>query len=133
MAGISTGLSVALLDWHLGGKAATQPSSRAVGISTTTPTSVSAFELVTGVGGNRQAVTYNSAVAAGMSAINSNTVSFGPMTNPYTIVGLQVWNTVSSGAASELMMWYGTLATARTLLANDSLTFNPGAIVHTLS
>ncbi len=131
MAGISTNLSVLLLDWHLGGKAATQPTTRAVGLSLGTPSSISASEMGTGEGVTRQLVTYLSAVAAGMSAANSGAFTFGPFSSARTVIGLQVWDNGVTGAGS--MLWYGTLATARTLGVGDSLVFNASSLVHTLS
>jgi len=133
MAGVSTALSQMLLNWHLSASAISQPGQpKAVGLTTTTPTSVSAFEIATGSGQSRQSVVYS--VWAANSIINSNTVSFGPFTVAnQTIVGLQIWNTASSGSTGELMFWYGTLANARQVSSGDSLTFAPGAIVHTLS
>lgn len=131
MTGITTFASVALLDWHLGGSTPTRPTSRAVGLSLGTPSSVSASEMATGSGVTRQGVVYNGAVAAGQSAANSNAFTFGPFSGACTVIGLSIWDTVSTGAGN--FWWYGTLATARTLGVGDSLVFNAGSLVHTLT
>jgi len=131
MTGISTGASVALLDWHLGGKSATTMATRAVGLSLGTPSSISASEMSTGEGVTRQLVTYLSAVAAGQSAANSGAFTFGPFSSARTVAGLQVWDHGTTGNGT--MWWYGTLATARTLGVGDSLVFNAGSLVHTLT
>jgi len=131
MAGISTGASVATLDWMFGGKAAGSMSTRAVGLSLGTPSSVSASELATGSGITRQTVTYSSAVAAGQSVGNSNAFTFGPISAACTIIGLQVWDDGRTGTGT--MWWYGTLATARTLGVGDALVFNSNALIHTLT
>jgi hypothetical protein len=131
MVGLSTGASVALLDWHLGGATPTRPSTRAVGLSLGTPSSVSASEMATGEGVTRQTVVYSAAVAAGQSAVNSNAFTFGPFSSARTVVGLQVWDHATTGNGT--MWWYGTLATARTLGVGDSLVFNASSLVHTLT
>lgn len=131
MAAISTGASVAYLDWSLGGKAATTMSTRAVGLSLGVPSSVSASEMATGEGVTRQTVVYSSAVAAGQSAGNSNVFSFGPFSSARTVSGLQVWDHGTTGNGT--MWWYGTLATARTLGIGDTLVFSANSLVHTLT
>lgn len=131
MTGLTTYASVALLDWHLGGKAATQPATRACGLSLGTPSSVSASEMGTGEGVTRQLLTYSSAVAAGQSAANSNAFTFGPFSSARTVVGLSIWDHGTTGNGN--FWWYGTLATARTLGVGDSLVFNAGSLVHTLT
>jgi len=131
MTGISTGAAVALLDWNLGGATPTRPSTRAVGLSIGTPSSISASEMATGEGVTRQVVVYNSAIAAGMSAANSGAFTFGPFSSARTVAGLQVWDHGTTGNGT--MWWFGTLATARTLGVGDSLVFNAGSLVHTLT
>ena len=131
MTGLTTYSSVQLLDWHLGGKAATQPTTRACGLSLGTPSSVSASEMATGEGVTRQLLTYNSAVAAGQSANNSNAFTFGPFSSARTVIGLSIWDHGTSGNGN--FWWWGTLATARTLGIGDSLVFNAGSLVHTLT
>jgi len=131
MTGITTFASVALLDWNLGGTTPTRPSTRACGLSLGTPSSVSASEMATGEGVTRQLLTYNSAIAAGQSAANSNAFTFGPFSSARTVVGLSIWDHGTTGNGN--FWWYGTLATARTLGVGDSLVFNSASLVHTLT
>src|SRR5689334_14307450 len=110
MPALSTASQKLLLDWHLGGAAATQPSTRAVGLSLGTPTSVSASEMATGEGVTRQTVVYSAAVSPAGTAVNSGALTFGPFSSARVVVGLQVWDNLVSGSGN--MMWYGTLATS---------------------
>jgi hypothetical protein len=131
MAGISTYTMKAMLDWDLGGAAPTRPSSWAVGLSLGAPTSVSASELATGSGANRQQVTFGAAASPAGSASNANAMTFGPFSGACTVSALQVWDT--SGATGGSYHWFGALATARTLGVGDSLVFNVGSLVITLA
>jgi hypothetical protein len=131
MANISTYAAKALLDFWGGGASPTAPTTRAVGLSLGTPTSVSASEMATGEGVTRQLVTYVAAASPAGSASNSNAITFGPFSSNRTVIGLQAFDDGRSGSGN--MWWYGTLATARNCNVGDYLIFNAGALVHTLS
>lgn len=130
MAGISLFSAKVMLDYDLTGSTATRPTSWSVGLSLGAPTSVSASELATGSGANRQIVTFGAALTTG-TASNANAMTFGPFSAAATVQGLQVWDT--SGVTSGNFHWFGNLATARTLGAGDSLVFNAGSLIITLS
>jgi hypothetical protein len=58
-------------------------------------------------------------------------MTFGPGLTAATFSGLQLWDT--SAATSGNMVFYGTLATPRTLGVGDSLVIAAGALVITLA
>jgi hypothetical protein len=133
MAGVSAYAEKAMLDWVLGGATPTRPDSilHSIGLSLGVPTSVSASELATGSGANRQPSNFGAAASPAGSASNATAMTFGPFSAGATVSGLQVWDTNSPTGGN--MLWYGTLATARTLGAGDSLVFAVGALVITLA
>jgi len=53
-------------------------------------------------------------------------MSFGPFSSGCTVQGVTVWDQTATGGN---LLWYGQLATARTLGAGDSLTINTGQLV----
>lgn len=130
MPALTTYSAKQLLDWHLTATG-TAPATRAVGLSLGTPTSVSASEMATGEGVTRQTVVYNAAASPAGSASNSNAITFGPFSSARVVVGLTVWDNLVSGSGNTL--WYGTLATSRSMGVGDSLIFSAGALVHTLT
>jgi len=129
MAGISAYHAKQLLDFGLA-STGTTPAAHFVGLSLGTPSSVSASEMGTGEGVTRQTVVFPAAASPAGSASNSAAMTFGPFSSARTVQGLQVWDT--SGTAGSFL-WYGLLATARTLGVGDSLVFNSGALVVTLA
>jgi hypothetical protein len=131
MANISTFAEKLMLDFVLNTQAATRPVSWGIGVSLGTPTSVSASEIAAGSGFNRLAVGFGAAASPAGSATNSAAVTFGPASAAATIIGVHVWD--NSGATAGNMLWYGTLATARTLASGDSLVIASGALVITLA
>ena len=133
MAAISAYAEKAMLDWVLGGAAATQPGTRAVGISLGSPTSTSGSEW-TGSGVTRQTITFGAAASPGGSATNTAAVTFGPVTSAASISGIQIWDTISGTTANAgNMLWYGLLATVRTLVSGDSVVLASGAMTITLA
>lgn len=129
MANISTYHAKMLLDFSLFGTPPSAPSAHYVGLSLGTPTSVSASEIAAGSGVTRQTVTYVAAASPAGSASNSNAVTFGPFSASGVVQGLQIFDASSAGN----MLWYGLLASARTMGAGDSLIFNAGALVNTMA
>jgi hypothetical protein len=130
MAGISAYAEKAMLDWVLLGATPTRPTNIAVGLSVGTPTAASASEIATGSGYGRATCTFAAAASPAGSASNSNAMTFGPFSTGCTVAALQVWDQVATGGN---MLWFGLLATARTLGAGDSLIINAGQLIHTLS
>jgi|SRR5215831_11164122 len=132
MANIAAYMEKAALDWMLGGAAATQPATRAMGLSLGVPTSVSMSEMTTGVGYTRQSAVFGAAASPAGSASNNAAMTFGPFNTLNTIVGMGIWDTIltlNSGNA----LWYGTLTASRIVSSGDSLVIAAGALVITLA
>ena len=122
----------ALLDWNLGGATPTRPGAWGAGLSLGSPTSTSGSEITTGSGYARQTIGFGAAASPGGSATNNTAATWGPFSSTCSISGLQIWDTVLS-LNSGNMLWYGLLATARTLLANDSVILASGALTISLA
>ncbi len=129
MAGKSAYLEKGLLDYSLNAVAFTRPTIWGVGLSVGAPTSISGSEVGTGSGWTRQTVTMNAAASPAGSSSNSNAMTFGPAVTAATMSGLQVWDTLAATAGN--MLWYGVLATPRTLGVGDSLVIAAGALIIT--
>ena len=133
MSNIAAYLSKAMLDWSLGGAAATRPSMRAVGLSLGLPSSTSASEVGTGSGYSRQtgAATLFSAVSLSVGFASNNTpLTFGSFSSSAVIQGLCIFDTTATGGN---MLYYGSFVTARTVLASDLLVIDTGGLVIQLS
>ncbi len=131
MPAISAYYEKVLLDFSLKGSTGTIPAAWAVGLSTASPTSVAGSEIQTGSGYTRQTLTMVAAASPAGTASNSVAMTFGPMLTAATVQGIHIWDTVA--ATSGNMIWYGTLATARTLGVGDSLVIAAGALVVSLT
>ena len=131
MANISDYAEKAMLDWVLGGATPTRPAAWGLGVSLGTPNASAMSEIATGSGFNRATVVFGAAASPAGSAINTTAVTFGPASAAATIVGIHVWDTAAATAGNPL--WYGTLATTRTLASGDSLVIASGALVITLT
>lgn len=133
MANIANYGAKLMLDLVGKGSSAATPATVAVGICSTSPTVASSYEVGTGSGYSALAVTFASAVtAAGGTAtiLNSNAMTFGPFSSGFTAQGLIVKDTAATGGN---MIFFGNLATARTLLAGDSLVLSGSALSITLA
>lgn len=117
MAGMAAYGAKAVLDWSLRG-VGTAPAAWFVGVSPGVPSSVSGSELGTGSGMTRQTVSFGAAASPAATISNINAMTFGPSSGG-TVSGLQIWDTGAATAGN--MLYYGPLATARTLGAGDSL------------
>lgn len=131
MANISAYAQKALLDWILGGAAATQPSSRLVGLSLGTPSSVSGSEVGTGSGYARQTGLFGAAASPAGSASNTAAMTFGPFSSSNAIQGAIVADTISISSGN--LLFYGTLQTARTVLPGDTLVIGAGSLTITIA
>lgn len=132
MANIGAYLEKALLDWTLNGATPTRPATAAIGLSLGVPSSVSGSEMGTGSGYARQTATFAAAASPGGSATNNNNMTFGPFSSAASITGIQIWDTVLTLNSGNLL-FYGTLATARTVGVGDSLVIASGALTCALS
>ena len=131
MANIGAHGAKQMLDWVLGGAAATQPASRLAALSLGTPTSVSGSEVNTNSGYARQTALFGAAASPAGSASNTAAMTFGPFSSSNAIQGLLIYDTIS--IMSGNIWWYGTLLTARTVLPGDTLVVAAGALIITLS
>lgn len=131
MANIGAHGSKQMLDWVLGGAAATQPASRLVALSLGTPSSVSGSEVNTNSGYARQTALFGAANSPAMSASNTAAMTFGPFSSSNAIQGALIYDTIS--IMSGNIWWYGTLLTARTVLPGDTLVVAAGALIAVLS
>ncbi len=122
----------AVLDWLLLGATPTRPGTNAVGLSLGAPSSTSGSEITTASGYARQTCGFNAAASPGGSVTNTNAMTFGPFSGACSISGLQVWDTILT-LNSGNMLWYGLLATARTLGVGDSLVIASGALTISLA
>jgi hypothetical protein len=120
-----------MLDWVLGGAAATQPASRLAALSLGTPSSVSGSEVNTNSGYARQTALFGAANSPAGSASNTAAMTFGPFSSSNAIQGLLIYDTISISSGN--IWWYGTLLTARTVLPGDTLVVAAGALIITLS
>lgn len=132
MANVAAYAEKAMLDWVLGGATPTRPGAWGAGLSLGSPTSVSGSEITTGSGYARQTIGFAAAASPGGSATNNTAATWGPFSSTCSISGLQIWDTVLS-LNSGNMLWYGLLATARTLLAADSVILASGALTISLA
>lgn len=136
MANIGAYLEKALLDWTLGGATPTRPATGstgiAVGLSLGVPSSISGSEMGTGSGYARQTPVFAAAASPGGSATNTNNMTFGPFSSAASITGIQIWDTVLTLNSGNLL-FYGTLATARTVGVGDSLVIASGALTCAIS
>lgn len=124
MAGVGAPTQNLLLNWSLNTAAATRPTVWTVGLSLGSPTAAAGSELAMGSGITRQTLTMSSSATGTFT--NVGAMTFGPSSGG-TFTGLQVWDTAATLAGN--MLYYGTLATPRTLGAGDSLVFAVGALV----
>ena len=128
MAAVSAYCAKAMLDWMTGAATVTRPSSRFLGLSLGTPTSISASE-ASFSGYARRAVVYSAAVSPAGSAVNSGAVTHSALTAAGTVRGWQLWDATTSGN----MLAYGLLSGASTMSSGDTMSFAAGSILITLA
>jgi hypothetical protein len=135
MANISQLAGKAMLDWVLGGAAATPPASRCIGLSLGNPSSTSMSEVGTASGYTASSMAFGAAITAGTvanstaTASNASAATFGPFSTAQSISGIFVKDTSATAGA---FWFYGALATARTVSPGDSLIVAQGALTITL-
>jgi hypothetical protein len=118
------------LDYMLLGSTATRAQAWSLALSTGVPTYTSFSEIGTASGYSVQTMPMPAASSPAGSAANTVAATFGPFSTACTISGMAMKDTSATGGN---IMWYGTLATPRTLGIGDSLVFAVGALVITLS
>ena len=130
MANVGSYAENAMLNWVNNAVSVTRPTSWFAGLSLGAPSSVSGSEMSNNSGYTRQ----SASIAGATSGTQSNSVAmtFGPFLTPYSITGIQIWDTQGSLNAGN-MLWYGNLSVARTVASGDSLVLAIGALTCTLS
>jgi len=133
MANISVSMQKSMLDWALNGATPTRPAAVFAGLATGAPSSIASSEIATGSGYTRQTMGMGAAGTPAGSGTSTNTgaVTFGPFSTAQSITGIFLADTVSSNAGT--MLFFGNLATARTVSAGDSLVVASGALTITLA
>ena len=119
-----------MLDYILRAGTASIPAAWGVGLSIGSPSESSGSEDASASGYTRQAVAFAAATAG--TASNSAAVTFSSAAVSMLVSGLQIWNTTGVAVDAGSMLWRGTLATVRPVIAGDALVFAVGAIVITL-
>lgn len=125
-----------MLDWSLKTTTPATPANCAMGVSIGVPTSAASSEVPVASLPNpmRTLVLFHGAstgVASFATASNTATATLGTFAASQAVSGMFLSDTVSSGAGS--MLWYGSLAVARTPLSGDTLSLAVGALTITLS
>lgn len=120
-----------MLDWLFTTASPTRPTAWFAGLHTAAPGDTATNEIATGSGYARQTVTFATASSPAGTTDNANALTFGPFSSAATISGISVWDGSTIGANTPL--WAGTLATARTLIAGDSLIVSAGNLDVTLA
>lgn len=132
MANIGAYAAKQFLDWNLGGAAATQPSSRFVGLTTGNPTSLAMSEFTSGDGYVRQSLICGAAASPAGSASNNSAMTFGsPFVSSRVVSGLIISDSVSIAGGN--LWWYGTPAVVRTPLSGDTVVIAVGGLILTLA
>jgi hypothetical protein len=138
MANLGQIMQKALLDYiNLGGVTSFQISSNSlgVGLGTGVPGTLSGSggfggEMSSGIGYNRQILTWGAAVGTPATAYNLNAATFGPFSSIATWTGIGVFDTRHTGASPNVgnVLWSGTLATPRITQVGDSLILAASAL-----
>lgn len=131
MPAVSAYLGKGMLDWTLGGATPARPNAWWLGVAVGTPTSTGASEMGTLTGYSRLTASIGAANSPAGSASNQNGMTFGPFSSVGSALGAVLFD--GSPVGSSDLLWYGTLATARTFGIGDTLIFAPGALTMTLS
>lgn len=130
MAGIAAYNEKVMLDYVCLGATPTRPGANGVGLSVGTPNATTGSEIGTGSGYARLNPAFAAAASPAGTVSNGSAMTFGPFSSGCTVQALQVWDTT---ATAGNMLWFGQLATPRTLGAGDFLIINAGALVIGLS
>ena len=135
MAGINTAGNTfganLLLNFELGGAVVTasSPAGRHLGLATGVPAIGSYSEIGTLSGYSRISATFSAASAG--TTINLNNMTFGPFSAACTIQGMHLWDTSAATTGNNLR--FGTVTAARAISSGDSVIFNSGSLICTLT
>jgi hypothetical protein len=116
----------AMLDWVLGGAAATRPTARWISFATASPTAANAFD---GPFSPRNTVTFAAANSPQGSVTNLNNLTLCTATALATAVGWNLWD--ANVAGNRLA--YGTVTAAIGCKSADNISLVAGALKVVLS
>lgn len=125
MANVSGYAQKVALDYLLLGATATRATAWGLALSTGVPTATSFTEVGTGSGYAAQTMPMSAASSPAGTTINGTAATFGPFSSACTISGMAIKDTTATAGNP---LWYGTLATARTMGVGDSLVFAVGSL-----
>lgn len=130
MANISAYAEKFMLDYCLTGATATRPTAWGLALSTAAPNATTFTEIGTASGYTAQTMPMSAASSPAGTTINGSAATFGPFSTACTISGMAIKDTA---ATAGNILWYGTLATARTMGVGDSLVFAASSLTISLS
>ena len=137
MAGIGAYLAGQILNVSLKQAASiVSPATLALGISLGAPSSLSMSEVLSGSGYTPQTLTMSSVSTGGslMVASNAVAVTYGPFSSVQSLSGVIIKDTLAfSGGNQGDILYFGLLATARTVSIGDSLVVAAAALTVSLS
>ena len=136
MSNISAYAEKQMMDWSTRNVVPGSVATRGVGLSLGAPSSTSGSEMATGSGYTRQAcgtTGFSTASSPAGTTKIATALTFGPFQTTYSITGLQIWDTTGVAIDTGNMLWYGNLATARTVASGDSLVIAVDALTLTLA
>jgi hypothetical protein len=130
MANISAFAGKLMLDFMFKGAAATQPAGVFFAPTLGPPTSVSSSWMPSGSGITASSLIMPAASTPG-TVVNTAAVTFGPLSGASnSFSGVAITDSVSSAAGN--LLWFGNLATVRSLIIGDSLVFAASSITASL-
>jgi len=130
MAALSDYAEKLLLDFLMGGAAASAPSSRHVALYTAAPSDSGGGTEVSGNGYARQAATWDAATSGAGVTANADAQSFTASGGNWgSITHVGIFDASSGGN----LLWHGELTTARTVNDGDTITFAIGSIDLTMA
>lgn len=131
MANVSAYAAKNLLDWTLNGAAtSTEPATVAIGLANAAPTSIAATELASDSGYTRKTAIFSAAASPAGTCKNATAITFGTFSTTYVVSGIHIWDGIP--VSSGNMLWYGTLATTKTVSNGDLLVFAVDALTVSL-
>ena len=135
MANIGQMMQKGLMDYINIGATSNRPTTWAVALSTGVPGTLSGSggfggEMSSGIGYNRQVLTWGAAAGTPETAQNLNAMTFGPFSSIATWTGVGVMDTAHTQASPNVgnVLWSGTLATPRITQVGDSLILAASAL-----
>lgn len=123
---VDQALQKAMLDWVLGGAAATRPGGRWVSFATASPRSDSTFD---GPFSPRVTCTFAAANSPQMSVTNLNNMTLATATAAGTAVGWNLWESQVGGQR----LAYGTATASIGCKSGDNISIAAGALLIVLS